>query len=159
MIFRAFKNQITGMILLEKYIKRTDEVRNTVLLRKVLHALRRQTEKARQLDNAFCCILKQRKIKTVNKVIEVWLLKYKKNQKRSQLEKLSKDFLKCRYLNKYMTIWLKKLSLKLKKRHLKQIVLPQAKYTFFISFRFKAWHQLFQKSIYLKNQLASIENH
>jgi len=102
-------------------------------------------------------VLKARKLKLLDKHLSIWIQKYKTNTKRNQLEKLSADFLRCRYINKYMAIWLRQLSHKLKKKHLKSIVLPQAQKQLVVFNHFRAWLNLSKKNAYLNSQLASIE--
>mmetsp|Transcript_3971 Transcript_3971/g.5982 ORF Transcript_3971/g.5982 Transcript_3971/m.5982 type:complete len:111 (-) Transcript_3971:1600-1932(-) len=56
-----------------------------------------------------------------------------------------------------MTIWYKRLSVRLRKRHMYESLLPQVEKSYFVHHFFKLWFGIFAKNRYLNRQLHSME--
>lgn len=61
-------------------------------------------------------------------------------------------------MNKHMTIWIRKLAQKMKKKHLVANVMPLVKTRITARPYFAKWLQAYKKNCYLEQQLESIDN-
>ena len=100
------------------FIVRSDQVRTVKIKKNVLMALKRAVWRRESSETKFCQVSRARQSRVLKNSLVIWARKYKKATKRAKLDKISEEFVKRRFMNKFMTIWVKRLSLKLKKKHL-----------------------------------------
>ena len=146
-----------SLTLRKIYISKVHEARNLRLEQFAFRALREAVSQKLELDHRFCQVLNMRRKRIIVKMFDRWHLRYLKVSRRNRLERLSQDFMRYKFVHKYMSIWLRKLSKRLKKKHLKKHVVPMVQLRAVVEPHFRAWNLLYQKSKFLDQQLVHID--
>lgn len=159
MFFCAFRETVKSLALRSVYISKVHEARNLRLEQFAFRALREAVNQKLELDHRFCRVLQMRRKQLIFNMFERWQARYLKVSRRNRLERLSQDFMRYKFVHKYMSIWLRKLALKLKKKHLKRHIVPLVQHRVIVEPRFRAWNLLYQKSKFLDQQLLDIDSY
>jgi hypothetical protein len=123
--FTAMRSILRAGILLRNLLDGFRVAREHRVLTSVLAALQHRACYRNYLNHRFSALSKLHNSLIVHTHLQAWLQRYRKRSRTLALKTMGHHFVTERLFNKYLGIWIARLKIRLKKRYLSEVVLPQ----------------------------------